>query len=470
MINEQVFFALNPWQALSKSSSPWKVEQGLVQRAGANRLIKQLDGASIQVVTGARRTGKTILLHQCIDHLLHNANVAPKNIFYLNFDDLAFRSQLKSNPHLLLEIVELFSGKALAEHSAPIYLFLDEVQKFPAYFDQLKLYYDTFRPKLRLILSGSAALEIGSQTAETFAGRLQQTRLFPFSVKEIIHHQFPELPLPSVLQQLSEDNFVEQELRKIQADSLSLQPKIRLLLRRALVNGLLPEVYLAENEARKLDYVRQYRMTYLERDIRSLAQVGNLEEFTHLLDLLILQIGSLLDKTRLASDLGIAQNTVRKYIGILEQTFLLEQVRPYVGHIRKRLVKSPKTYFFDVGFFGPVSGLNTYELLEKNGKIGAVFENLCLNELRKTISVGGQFPTIHFWRTPAGAEVDFVIETKRHLIPIEVKLSESCGQMDVKNLLKFKADYANQVRDMILLYNGVFKYSDNIIFLPLWML
>jgi hypothetical protein len=465
MINEQIFFALNPWQ-----HREWHLEQGLVQRVVTPNLIQRLDGAYIQVVTGARRTGKTVLIHQCVDHLLRKEDVPPKNIFYLNFDDLEFRSELKSNPHLLLEIIELFSGKFIDEHAAPIYLFLDEVQKFPAYFDHIKLYHDTFRPKLRFMLSGSAALEIGSQAAETFAGRLQQTRLFPFSAKETIHHHFPEFQLPSVLAQLLEERFEENAWRQIQASLLPVQPQLRSILRKIIVGGLLPEVYLAESEAQKLDYLRQYRVTYLEKDIRSLAQVGNLEDFGRLLNLLILQIGNLLNKTGLSNDLGMAQNTVRKYISILEQTFLLEQIGPYTGHIRKDLVKSPKIFFFDVGFFELVSGLTTYEILQNSGKIGSVFENLCLNEIRKATSLTSQFPEIHFWRTSGGAEVDFIVETGKHLIPIEVKLSDSSGQADLKNLLKFKVTYPEKVDNMVLLYNGPFKYSENVVFLPFWFI
>jgi len=467
MIKEQIFYALNPWQSPTQN---WRLDESLIRRTSTARLIQQLDGAYIQVVVGARRAGKTVVLHQCIDHLLRNEGIPPRNIFYLNFDDLAFRTELKKNPHLLLEIIELFSGKSITGHSAPLYLFLDEVQKFPAYFDQIKLYYDTFRPKLSLILSGSAALEIGSKTAETFAGRAQQTRFFPFSFKEILLHQFPQVQLPSVLQQLLENNFQENMLREMQAGWLPLQPQMRSLLRKIMISGLLPQAYLAENEAKRLDYLQQYRQTYFERDIRRLAHLGNLEDFSHLLDLLILQMGTLLDKTRLASDLGISQNTVKKYLGLLEQTFLLERIKPYIGNVRKRLVKSPKTYFFDIGFFGPVSGLGPFEVLEKSGKIGAVFENLCFNEIRKAITAGAPMANIHFWRTAAGAEVDFVIEKNNRLIPVEVKLSESAREGDLKNLLKFKAEYPNNVSHLILLYNGPFQYHEPIIFLPFWLI
>lgn len=465
MMNSQIFYALNPWQARE-----WRLEEGLFQRAIATKLIQKLNGDFIQILTGARRTGKTVLLRQCIDYLLRREGSAPKNIFYLNFDDLELRSELKSNPHLLLEMIALFSGKTIEEHQAPIYLFLDEVQKFPGYFDQLKLYYDTFRPKLRLILSGSAALEISSQAAETFAGRLQQTRLFPFSAKEIVQYHFPERQLPTVMTQLLEDRCDENALRQIQADLLMIQPQLRLLLRRMMIGGLLPQAFLAENETQQLEYLRQYRVTYLEKDIRSLAQVGNLEDFNRLLNLIILQMGNLLNKTGLSNDLGMAQNTVKKYIGILEQTFLLEQIVPYTGQQRKNLVKSPKLFFFDVGFFGLVSGLTNYEVLAKSGKVGLVFENLCLNEIRKAVSLTAHFPEIHFWRTTNGAEVDFVIETEKQLIPIEVKFSESYGQADLKNLLKFKATYPAKVDKMILLYNGPFKYNEKVIYLPFWFI
>ena len=465
MINEQIFFASNPWH-----KGAWHLEPILVPRAIAPTLIQRLDGRYIQLITGARRTGKTILIYQCVNHLLQKEGVHPKNIFYLNFDDLEFRSELKSKPNLLLDIIELFSGKSLAEHSAPVYLFLDEVQKFPTYFDQIKLYHDTFRPGLRFILSGSAALEIGSHAAETFAGRLQQMRIFPFSAKEIFHHHFSELRLPSVLTQLLEESFDESALRQLQADLLPLQSQLRSMWRKMITAGLLPEVYLTNEEAQKLDYLRQYRITYLERDIRSLAQVGNLEEFGRLLNLLILQIGNLLNKTGLSNDLGMAQNTVRKYLSILEQTFLLEQIGPYTGHTRKQVVKSSKIFFFDVGFHGLVSGLATYELLENSGKIGAVFENLCLNEIRKALSLTAQSPEIRFWRTPTGAEVDFVIETGAHLIPIEVKRSEGYVQADLKNLLKFKEANFQKVKNMVLIYNGPFKYQEGVVFLPFWLI
>jgi len=160
----------------------------------------------------------------------------------------------------------------------------------------------------------------------------------------------------------------------------------------------------------------------------------------------------------------------RKYLSILEQTFLLEQIGPYTGRTRKQVVKSPKIFFFDVGFHGLVSGLATYELLENSGKIGAVFENLCLNEIRKVLSLTAQSPEIRFWRTPTGAEVDFVVETGAHLIPLEVKRSESYGQADLKNLLKFKEANFQKVKNMVLIYNGPFKYQEGVVFLPFWLI
>jgi predicted AAA+ superfamily ATPase len=152
----------------------------------------------------------------------------------------------------------------------------------------------------------------------------------------------------------------------------------------------------------------------------------------------------------------------------LEQTFLLEQIEPYTGHVRKNLIKSPKIFFFDSGFFGLVSGLTSYEVLVNSGKIGPIFENFCLNEIRKAMSLTAQFPEFHFWRTSGGAEVDFVIKTDSHLIPVEVKLSDSYGQSDLKNLLKFKAAYPKKVDKMVLIYNGPFQQRGDIVFVPIW--
>jgi len=95
---------------------------------------------------------------------------------------------------------------------------------------------------------------------------------------------------------------------------------------------------------------------------------------------------------------------------------------------------------------------------------------LCLNEIRKAVALTAHFPEVHFWRTTSGAEVDFVIETEKQLIPIEVKFSESYGPADFKNLLKFKATYPEKVDKMILLYNGPFKYNEKVIYLPFWFI
>ena len=99
-----------------------------------------------------------------------------------------------------------------------------------------------------------------------------------------------------------------------------------------------------------------------------------------------------------------------------------------------------------------------------------IFENLCFNEIRKALTAGAPTANIHFWRTAGGAEVDFIIERNNRLIPIEVKLSESAREGDVKNLLKFKTEYPNKVSNVILLYNGPFQYHEPIIFLPFWLI
>ncbi len=465
MINEQLFFVLNPWQV-----GDWSADQRLIHRFIQSRLIGQLNNPYIQILTGARRTGKTTLMWQCIDHLLHHQNIPSKNIFYLNFDDIELRSQLKSNPHLLLEIIELFSGKPIADNPRPIYLFLDEVQKYPEYFDQIKLYHDTYRSKLQFMLSGSAALEISSQTAETFAGRAQQNYLFPFSLKEIIGHNYPYINLPSLVNELLNHRFQPDYFREINVDLLPIHQQLAALIQKILVCGLLPEPFLASTPQEALEYLRQYRLTYLERDIRSLAQVGNLEDFTRLLNLTLLQIGNLLVKSRFASDIGIAQNTVAKYLSILEQTFVLQQVQPYTPHIRRRLVKTPKIYLFDVGLFSLASGLTSTTVLETSGKLGPVFENLCFNEFNKMLSNAIPPANIYFWRTAGGAEVDFVIESGNQLIPVEVKFSNTYGGSDLKNLLKFKQDYRRRVNKMILIYNGPLKVDEDFIFVPLWLI
>jgi predicted AAA+ superfamily ATPase len=229
-------------------------------------------------------------------------------------------------------------------------------------------------------------------------------------------------------------------------------------------------VILSEDDDQRWRYLTNYRITYLERDIRSLTQVGSLEDFARVLDTILLQVANLIDKTKIAREAGISHNTVRKYISILEQTFVLEQLRPYTGSLRRRMVKTPKVFFFDNGFSTVVNQIDTLTRLKMSGRIGAAYENLCLNEMIKTVTNTMSPPDIFFWRTVGGAEVDFVLKRGELLLPLEVKYAAEASPGMVKGLRHFKQAYPGRVDRLLVIYTGPLRIEGDTIFLPLWMI
>jgi len=166
-----------------------------------------------------------------------------------------------------------------------------------------------------------------------------------------------------------------------------------------------------------------YLQTYLERDVRSLRQIGDLTLFQSFLRALAARSGQLLNLTELARDLGAAVNTAKAWLSVLEATFQILVLRPYFANIGKRLVKTPKVYFTDTGMLCYLTGLRDAEHAALSPMNGVIFETAVLLEIVKTLWHRGEEPQVYFWRTSAGMEVDILVETRGRLIPIEVKLS-----------------------------------------------
>jgi predicted AAA+ superfamily ATPase len=163
--------------------------------------------------------------------------------------------------------------------------------------------------------------------------------------------------------------------------------------------------------------------TYLERDVRTLRQIGDLSQFQSFLRTLAARSAQLLNLTDIARDLGIALNTVKAWLSVLEASFQVVTVRPYFANIGKRLVKTPKIYFTDTGTLCHLVGLTEPRHAAKGPMAGALLETAVFGELFRTLVHRGEDPRIHFWRTSSGREVDFLIERRNRLVPIEVKLS-----------------------------------------------
>lgn len=365
------------------------------------------------VLTGPRQSGKTTLLK----------NLFSKDCRYISLEPPDIRVAAMEDPRGFLEM-----------HPAPV--ILDEVQYAPELLPYVKERIDAQRDRAgRYLLTGSQNLLLVEKITESLAGRAAMLRLLPLSRREAEGR--PGAPLPW------ESATVEGE-----AGKSSYQEIWREFLR-----GGYPE--LVANPGRDIElWHASYVQTYLERDVRSIRQVGDLSQFQSFLRALAARTAGLLSLTDLARDLGVALNTIKAWLSVLEATYQIIILRPYYANIGKRLVKTPKVYFADVGTLCYLTGLKDPQHAAGGPMGGAIMETAVISEIVRTLTHRGIDPQVYFWRTSSGTDVDLVVETEGKLVPIEVKLSATPRPAMASSLKTFQQDFAGKILPGYLVHLG----------------
>lgn len=369
------------------------------------------------VLTGPRQSGKTTLLR----HLFGATHR------YVSLEAPDVRAGAIADPRGFL-----------AAHAPPV--IFDEVQHAPELLPYVKESIDARRSERgRYLLTGSQHLMMSQHIGETLAGRAAVLRLFPLSRREAAGN--PQAPLPW-----------ERRTGRGVPDAKETAPAGSALWQ-DLLRGGYPEL-VAEPERDIGLWQSSYVQTYLERDVRSLRQIGDLTSFQAFLRALAARSAQLLRISDLARDLGVAVNTIKNWLTILEATFQIVILRPYFANIGKRLVKTPKVYFTDTGTLCYLVGLRDSSHAAAGPMAGAIFETAVLTEIWKTLSSRGDEPQVYFWRTSTGVEVDFVVEEEGRLIPIEAKLSSTPRPAMAASIQQFKVDMANRTQRGYVVHTG----------------
>ena len=351
------------------------------------------------VLTGPRQSGKTTLLKHLFSDTYRYVSLEPPDI----------RAAAVADPRGLLALY-------------PPPVIFDEVQYAPDLLPYIKERIDAFRgEKGQYLLTGSQNLLLLERVTESLAGRAAVLRLLPLAQREIVGQPGALLPW---------------ERGDAPASPRGSSPSA---LWRQLLRGGYPEL-VAEPERDGLLWHVSYLQTYLERDVRSLRQIGDLTLFQSFLRALAARSGQLLNLTELARDLGAAVNTAKAWLSVLEATFQILVLRPYFANIGKRLVKTPKVYFTDTGTLCYLTGLRDAEHAALSPMNGVIFETAVLLEIVKTLWHRGEEPQVYFWRTSTGMEVDILVETHGQLIPIEVKLSATPRPAMAAGITAFRQD------------------------------
>ena len=365
------------------------------------------------VLTGSRQSGKTTLLKHLFGGRYRYISIEPPDI----------RMAAIGDPRGFIEMY-------------PPPVIFDEIQYAPDLLPYIKEKIDAERDKYgQYLITGSQNLLLMEKVTESLAGRAAMLRLLPLTRREI--EGFPQKKVPWELKDR------KQEMKKVAPKKLWSE----------FLRGGYPELIAYPRRDASL-WHSAYIQTYLERDVRTLRQVGDLTQFQNFLRALAARSAQLLDLSDLSRDLGIAVNTVKAWLSVLEATYQVIVLRPYFANVGKRLVKTPKIYFTDVGTLCYLAGLMDPEHAASGPMGGAILETAAVSEIYKTLIHSSLDPRTYFWRTSAGTEVDIVVEFERLLVPIEVKLSSTPRPAMASSLKTFQEDFGERAAPGYVIHTG----------------
>lgn len=347
----------------------------------------------IIAITGPRQSGKSTLIQALFpDH------------HYLNLEDPELRQFALTDPKGFL-------------HTQKGSLILDEVQYVPHLFSYIQVISDKEKIPGQFILSGSQNFQLMESISQSLAGRVSIFNLLPFSLEEIKGSSFEM------------ENFEEYILK-----------------------GFYPRIYDLELDPYR--WLQDYLRTYVERDVRQLLNIGDLGLFRQFLEICAGRIGQLVNFSEIGNQLGISYQTVSKWISILETSFICYTLRPYHKNFNKRIVKSPKLYFYDTGLACALLNLRTVDELNRHFAKGALFENLVLNEVMKN-QLNQDLPAnIYFWNAASSHEIDLVMEVGGKLIAAEIKSARTINSNFFSSLTYFQNASGISSEDSYLINGG----------------
>lgn len=368
----------------------------MILRKAQATLLRLAQGFPVVAITGPRQSGKTTL-----------AKATFPDKPYLSLEDPDIRAIAETDPRHLLA-------------NYPDGAILDEVQRTPQLFSYLQTFVDAnMRPGL-FVLTGSQQFGLLSGISQSLAGRVGLVQLLPFSTDELkgaskLTNNFDDL----------------------------------------LYQGGYPPIH--DRHLSPNDWFAGYVSTYVERDVRQLINVRDLSAFQRFLKMCAARSGQLLNLSSLASDCGITHNTASAWISVLEASYIIHLLRPHYRNFNKRMVKTPKLYFCDVGLAAWLLGIRKVEELSFHAQRGNLFETMIVSEFLKHCWNSGNPSNLFFWRDSKGLEIDLLLEEGESLIPIEIKSGATIANDFMENLKRWAALVNNPEQPLWLIYGGEHK-------------
>ena len=375
----------------------------MIPREIKEKLIQLSGKFPVVSLTGPRQSGKTTLLIESFPEYIYTSLEEPDTRIFAESDPRRF---LASGPKMII----------------------DEVQRIPELFSYIQTITDQTGQVGQFIISGSQSFLLNERISQSLAGRVAILHLMPFSYSELSTHS-------------------------LNIDSIE----------KLMYNGFYPRLYDKEIEAQ--DFYPNYIQTYVERDVRLLHNVQNLNSFIRFMKLCAGRAGQLLNLSSLANDAGVSVNTAKSWLSVLEASFVIFLLQPHYRNFNKRLVKMPKLYFYDTGLASSLLGISSAKQIDTHFQFGALFENLIIAELLKRRLHQGKRNNLYFWRDHKGSEIDVIIDHGDSLIPIEIKSSRTYSQSFFSGLNYWRKLSGSEGKQHYVVFggNGLMETKDGIL-------
>lgn len=365
----------------------------LIKRKLADKIKELSCYYPVLVITGPRQSGKTTLAK----------DLFPK-YRYVNLEKPETLGSAINDPR---EFLKLGSGEKMI---------IDEAQRFPELFSYIQVEVDEQKIPAQFVLTGSQNLSLSAKVSQSLAGRSGNFVLSPLTIREL------------------------NKVWDTASDSLNL-----------ILRGFYPRLFDVNILAN--DFYQDYVYTYVERDLRQLKNIGNLTDFQRFMQLLAGRVGQLLNLSSLASDVGVDHKTVNSWLTILEASYLIFRLTPYFVNFGKRVVKSPKIYFYDTGLLCFLLGINSGSELKNHYAMGSIFENFVITDYWKNCLNTRANTKLYFWRDNKGNEVDLLIDHGGKQIPVEIKAGKTFNP-EMLNGLEYFTALQKTKGGGILVYSG----------------
>ena len=359
-------------------------------------ILRLLNEDEILLLNGMRQVGKTSLLYLLIDYLQKKKGISKNRIVYFDLENITDFEDLEGLRDYN-NFIKLLKDKYKVSLTDKIYVFIDEIQHLSNSSSFLKYIHEHWRQKIKFVVTGSSSLEIRKKFSDALTGRVLSFEIYPLDYKEFL--DFREMTR-------SKETFEEY----------------------AIFGGF-PAVSLKTNRETKIKLLGEIYSLYVKRDIKDLGKIADVLSFNNLVKILSSQTGGLVSETNLSEIAGVSRPTLRSYLSLLENTFVIDLMTPFFSNLGRETRKMPKLYFNDTGLRNAV--MDNFLDLDRRTDKGVMIESAIYSEIKKA---GGQ---VHFWRTETKQEIDFVLADRGKAVPMEVKYQSFRRPLAPINLRRF---------------------------------